>query len=139
MATSKILYTQTSPVGQTATTGQWEDMKGLALTLPTISADEKVALVILDVPNPYAIGTNYPGSNFAIKVNSVVDPTLPIACFTYSIQSLPGSAGRCPTTLVVRIKLGKKPIPIQAAWQSVRQSTVIVDTPCTLSAIIGGV
>lgn len=139
MATSKILYAQTSPVGQKATTGQWEDMKGLALSLPPISTDEKVALVILDVPNPYAIGNDYPGSYFAIKVNGAVDATLPVACFTYSIKALPGSAGRCPTTLVARIKLGKTPIAVQAVWKSVRQSTVIVDTPCSLSAIIGAV
>lgn len=137
MASSKILYAQTAPVQQKATTGGWEDMKGLALSLPKASADGEVALVILDVPNPYAIGNDFPGSYFALKINGSVNPALPVACFTYFVKSLPGSSGRMPTTLVARVRLGSSPTAVQAVWQSVRQSTVIVDTPCTISAIVG--
>lgn len=137
MASSKILYVETSPTQQQATTGNWEIMKGLALTLPPANSDAKVALVILNVPNPYAIGNNYPGANFSINVTGSFAGTVPIACFTYSTQSLPNSSGRMPTTLVARIPLVKGTLALQAVWQSVRQSTVIVDTPCSLSAILG--
>lgn len=138
MPSSTILYAETNPVHQTTTSAAFVDITGLTLTLPPLSANEKQALVILDVPNPYAIGTNFPGANFRLKINNVVVPTLPIACFTYFVQNLPGSSGRMPTTLVARIWLTRKvPTIVQATWQSVRNSTVIVDTPCTLSAVLG--
>ena len=138
MPSPTILYAETNPVTQTTNNANFVDMTGLALTLPAASGNESQALVILDVPNPYAIGSNYPGAVFRLKVNNVVDPALPMACFTYSIQNLPGSAGRQPTTLVARIKLNKKTATtVQAVWQSVRNSTVKLDTPCTLSAVLG--
>jgi hypothetical protein len=136
MASSTILYAETNPVQQSTTNANFVDMTGLALTLPAASANEKQALIILDVPNPYAIGNDYPGAYFRLKVNNALPP-LPIACFTYSIKSLPGSAGRCPTTLVARVRLGSGPTTVQAVWQSVRNSKVIVDTPCSISAILG--
>lgn len=137
MASSTILYAQTNPVHQTTINAAFVDIAGLALTLPPANANEKQALIILDVPNPYAIGTNFPGANFRLKVNGNVDPALPIACFTYFVQNLPGSSGRMPTTLVARVKLGPGPTTVQAVWQSVRNSKVIVDTPCSISAILG--
>lgn len=136
MSSSKILYAHSSPVQQTATTGLWEDIHGLTLTLPPANADAKQALVILDVPNPYAKGNDFPGSYFTIKVNGNIDATIPVACFTCFVQA-PGNWGRQPTTLVARVKLGRSPIQLQGAWQSVRHSTVIVDTLCTLSAVLG--
>ena len=135
MASSTILYAETNPVHQTTNNANFVNMTGLALTLPAASGNEKQALVILDVPNPYAIGTNFPGANFKLKVNNVLQT--PIACFTYFVQSLPGSSGRMPTTLVARVKLGPAPTIVQAVWQSVRNSKVIVDTPCSISAILG--
>jgi hypothetical protein len=137
MPSSTILYAETNPVQQTTNNANFVDMTGLALTLPAANANAKQALVILDVPNPYAIGSNFPGANFRLRVNGVVQAGLPIACFTYSIQNLPGSSGRCPTTLVARVKLGSIPLVVQAVWQSVRNSKVIVDTPCSISAILG--
>jgi hypothetical protein len=134
---SIILYAETNPVQQTTTNAAFVDMTGLVLNLPAASAIAKQALVILDVPNPYAIGSNFPGANFRFKVNGNVSTALPIACFTYFVQNLPGSSGRMPTTLVARIKLGSAPTSVQAVWQSVRNSKVIVDTPCSISAILG--
>jgi hypothetical protein len=135
MASSIILYAETNPVQQTTNNANFVDMAGLTLTLPAASAEAKQALVILDVPNPYAIGTNFPGANFKLKVNNVLQT--PIACFTYFVQNLPGSSGRMPTTLVGRVRLGSAPIVVQATWQSVRGSKVIVDTPCSISAVLG--
>ncbi len=137
MASSKILYVTSSPAQQNTTSGQWDDIKGLTLTLPPANADAKVALVILDIPNPYAIGTNFPAANFAVKVNGNIVSSMPHACFSYFVQNLPGSSGRMPTTLVVQVKLGRSPIVLQGAWQSIRQSKVIVDTLCSMSAVLG--
>ncbi|HEX8225801.1 MAG TPA: hypothetical protein VF605_18495 [Allosphingosinicella sp.] len=134
---SIILYAQTNPVHQTTNNAAFVDMAGLTLTLPAASATARHALLILDVPNPYAIGSNFPGANFRFKVNNVVDMTLPIACFTYFVQNLPGSSGRMPTNLVARVKLGSAATTVQAVWQSVRSSKVIVDTPCSISAVLG--
>ena len=132
---SIILYAETNPVTQTTTNPNFVDMTGLTLTLPPASANGKQALIILDVPNPYALGNDYPGAYFRLKAANV--SLNPIACFTYTLQQLPVIAGRMPTTLVARVKLGSAPIVVQAQWQSVRNSKVIVDTPCSISAVLG--
>ena len=44
--------------------------------------------------------------------------------------------GRVPTTLVVGVPLAIQPQTIQAVWSGVRGSTVIIDTPATLTAIM---
>jgi hypothetical protein len=45
-------------------------------------------------------------------------------------------SGTLPTTLVVGVPLGFQPQTIQAVWSGVRGSTVIIDTPATLTAIM---
>jgi hypothetical protein len=141
MAT-KLLYAQSLAQQQTTTTGNWDDIAGLALTLPKQSADETYALVILNIPNPYAKGSDYPGCNFTIRLNGQIDNNVPIACFTsFNKVADPQTAissGRVPTTLVARIQLAKgKTTAIQGAWQSVRGATAVVDTPSTISAVLG--
>jgi hypothetical protein len=58
-----------------------------------------------------------------------------VAGFTYNEQA-PPATGRIPTTLVLSVPLGSKPQAIVAMWSGVRGSTVIIDTPATLSAIL---
>jgi len=139
MTSSKIFYVQTTPVHQTTTSQSWANMQGLAITLPAANADHDRALIFLNVPNPYATGNNHPAAWFGLKINNALPApaTTPIACFSYSTQILGNDAGRVPTTLVVEVKLGPSPIPVQAVWQSIRNSTLIVDTPCSLSAVLG--
>jgi len=139
MTSSKIFYVQTTPAHQSTTSQTWADMQGLALTLPAANADHDRALIFLNVPNPYATGNNHPAAWFGLKINGSppVPTTMPIACFSYSTQILGNDAGRVPTTLVAEVKLGRSPIAVQAVWQSIRNSTVIVDTPCSLSAVLG--
>jgi hypothetical protein len=141
MAT-KLLYAQSLAQQQITNTGNWDDIAGLALTLPKQSSDEAYALVILNVPNPYAKGSDYPGCNFTIRLNGQIDNNIPIACFTsFNKVADPATAissGRVPTTLVARIPLAKgKTTAIQGAWQAIRGATAVVDTPCTLSAVVG--
>jgi mannose-binding lectin len=82
---------------------------------------------------PYATGNNYPGGTFGISVNGTVSPV--VASFTYNEQQ-PASTGRIPTTLVVAVPLSQAgPQTIQAVWYGVRGSTVIIDSPATLSAV----
>lgn len=125
-----VLYAQTSGTLQT-NSATFTPIPGLALTLPEGVNDE--VLVILNLPNPYAQGNNYPGANLGIAVNGTTLPM--IACFTYGVQ-VPASTNRMPTTLVVGVPLTMKPQTVQGMWQGVRGSTVIIDSPSSLSVII---
>ena len=91
-------------------------------------------LVILNLPNPYAAGNNYPGATFGISVGGVVSPV--VASFTSGEQS-PSSSGRVPTTLVVSVALSDSSQTMIAMWSGVRGSTVTIDSPATLSATFG--
>lgn len=104
---------------------------GLSFVLP--EGDAISAIVILNLPNPYAQGQDYPGGWFGISVNGTVLPA--IASFTYGIQ-VPPSTNRMPTTLVVSVPLGLKPQTVQAVWQGIRGSTVILDSPSSLTGLI---
>jgi hypothetical protein len=126
------LYAQTSGTHQT-NSGTFVPIPGLSLTLP--EGVGTAAIVVLNVPNPYAKGNNFPGGTFGISVNGTVSPVQ--AVFTYNEQH-PQTTGRIPTTLVVgvpltQVKGGQK---VQAVWLGVRGSTVIMDTPSTLSALL---
>lgn len=117
---------------QSTSSSAWTAIPGLAITLPQGAAT--TALLILNVPNPYATGTNVPGGNFALEVNGKLLNV--IASFTYN-EEAPSSTGRVPTTLSVAVPLlptGQS--SVVAVWSNVRGSTVIIDTPATLSAVI---
>ena len=125
-----VLYAQTSGTLSTAAS-QFTPIPGLSLTLP--EGVNVLALVILNLPNPYAQGNNYPGATLGISVNGTALPA--VASFTYGIQA-PPSFNRMPTTLVVSVPLGMKPQTVQGLWYGVRGSTVMLDSPASLSAII---
>ena len=125
------LYAQTSGTHQT-NSGTFVPIPGLSITIP--QGVGSTAIVILNVPNPYATGTNTPGGTFGINVNGVTSPVT--ATFTYN-DVAPTNTGRIPTTLVVGVPLiqtGSQ--TVQAGWYGVRGSTVIIDTPATLTAIL---
>jgi mannose-binding lectin len=116
-------HNTTSPV--------WTPIAGLAIKIPRGAGE--LALLILNVPNPYATGNDYPGGNFGLRVNGTV--LTAYACFTYS-QQQPGS-GRMPTTLCAAVPLSQSgDLLVEAVWQNIRGSTVHIDSPATLSAII---
>lgn len=124
------VYAQTSGTQQT-NSSTFVPIPGLTLTIP--EGVDASALVILNVPMPYAQGNNYPGGTFGVTVNGTASPV--VAGFTYNDQN-PGSTGRIPTTLVVSVPLGNAAQTVAAVWYGVRGSTVIIDTPATLSAIL---
>lgn len=124
------LFAQTTGTQKTNATSP-TPIPGLAFTLP--EGDAINAIIILNLPNPYAEGNNYPGGWFGIAVNGTVLPA--IASFTYGIGA-PPSFNRMPTTLVVNVPLGLKPQKIQAMWQGIRGSTVILDSPASLTGLI---
>jgi hypothetical protein len=125
------LYAQTSRT-LTTNSGSFVPIDGLTFSIPQGVGSS--ALIILNLPNPYATGNNYPGGTFGISVNGTVSSVQ--AVFTYNEQ-VPSSTGRIPTTLVVSVPLLQTgPQTIQAVWFGVRGSTVIIDTPATLSAIL---
>jgi len=124
------LYAQTS--GSLSTNASsFTAIQGLTLTIP--EGVGTTAIIILNVPMPYAQGTDYPGGTFGISVNGTVSPVA--ASFTYNEQA-PSSFGRIPTTLVVGIPLANAAQTIQAVWYGVRGSTVMLDSPATLTAIM---
>jgi hypothetical protein len=126
-----IISAQTSGNHNT-NSGSWTPMPGLAIKLPRGVGDS--VLLILNVPNPYATGNNYPGGNFGIEVNGVVQNA--IATFTYNEQ-VPPSTGRVPTTLTVVTQLSQTAdSAVQAVWSGVRNSTVNIDSPATLTAVL---
>ncbi len=104
---------------------------GLSITLP--EGVDTTVIVILNLPNPYAQGNNFPGGMLGISVNGTVSPVQ--ASFTYNEQN-PVSTGRIPTTLVVGVPLGQKAQTVQGVWFGVRGSKVIIDSPATLTAIL---
>src|SRR5436190_18825255 len=122
---SSILYKQTAGTQQTQS-GAWTPIAGLHFTLPPLSSGNSNALMILNIPNPYAKGSDHPGGMFGISVNGAV--MVPFACFTYE-SKIPQSFGRMPTTLVIQIHLTANSQQIAGVWQSVRSSDVIIDTP----------
>jgi hypothetical protein len=125
-----ILYAQTSSGEHTTNSAAWTPVPDLTLTLP---AGPGNAIIILNVPNPYAKGNNYPGGNFALLIDGI--PSAQITAFTYN-DLIPPSPGRVPATLVIVVPLKAAAQQIQAAWQNVRGSTVVIDTPASLTAII---
>jgi hypothetical protein len=128
--TSPNMCAQTSGSLSTNATS-FTPIPGLTITLPGGSLD--TAVVILNLPNPYAEGSDYPGATLGISVNGTASPV--IASFTYGIER-PPSFNRMPTTLIVAVPLTSTPQTVQALWCGVRGSTVMLDTPATLSAII---
>lgn len=123
------LYAQTSGSQQT-NAAAFTPIPGLSLPLP--EGDGLIAVVTLNIPNPYAQGNNYPGGTFGIAVNGTPLPA--IASFTYGVQ-VPESTNRMPTTLVVGVPLIIGPQTVSGLWYGVRGSTVILDTPASLSVV----
>lgn len=130
---SSILYAETT--GSLSTnSGSVLPIPGLQIVLPALSANSKYALVILCIPNSYSRGPNFPGGYFAISANNVV--LAPVAVYTADFATTP-AAGRHPATLVVRVKLlrGTQQI-VDGMWAGIRGSTVFMDSPSTLSAVV---
>ena len=124
------LYAQTN--GSLSTnSGSFVPIPGLSIAIP--EGVDTMAMVVLNVPNPYATGDNFPGGTFGIAVNGQLSPVQ--ATFTYNEQN-PVSTGRIPTTLVVGVPLGIKSQTVTAMWFGVRGSTVHLDSPATLSSTI---
>jgi hypothetical protein len=126
------LYAQTSGTHKT-NSGTWVPLPGLTIMLP--EGVGTLAIVILNAPNPYATGNDFPGGGFGITVNGTLSPVQ--AIFTYN-EKTPQATGRVPTTLVVGVPLAqvKGGQTVQAVWFGVRGSTVIIDSPATLTAIM---
>lgn len=117
---------------QSTSSSSWTPIPGLTIKLPR-GANESI-LLILNVPNPYATGNDFPGGNFAIQVDGNV--LAPYASFTYNEQ-VPPSTGRIPTTLTAAAPLNQSAESVVVAvWSGVRGSTVHIDSPATLSAVI---
>ena len=117
---------------QSTNSASWTPMPGLAIKLP--EGVGETALLILNVPNPYAKGNDFPGGNFGLEVNGAVQSAF--ASFTYNEQ-VPPSTGRIPTTLTAVVPLSQSgSVAVVALWSGVRGSTVVIDSPATLTAVM---
>lgn len=127
-----LVYAQTQ--GELSTnSGTFTPIPGLAVTLPR--AVKVHALLVLNLPNPFARGNDFPGGTLGLQVNGAM--AAPVASFTYN-EKVPQSTGRVPTTLSVVIPLSEaQETSVVAMWGGVRGSTVIIDSPATLTAVIG--
>ena len=123
-------YAQTSG-NHSTNSGSFTPIPGLAVTIP--EGVGTIAIVILNVPNPFAQGDDFPGGNFGVTINGTLSPVQ--AVFTYN-EKLPQSTGRIPTTLVVGVPLGDRPQAIVGVWAGIRGSNVVIDSPATLTAIL---
>ena len=123
------LYAQTSGA-HTTDSATFTPIPGLSVTVP--GGVDTSALVIANLPNPYATGNNFPGGNIGVSIDGAVSPVF--ASFTYNEQ-VPPSTGRIPTTLVVGVPLIMEKQVVQAVWCGVRGSTVHIDSPSTLSVV----
>lgn len=127
-----MIITAQSTGNHSTNSGSWTPIPGLAIKLPR-GINESV-LLILNIPNPYATGDNFPGGNFGIEVGGVVQSAT--ATFTYN-EAQPVSTGRIPTTLTAVASLNQQSeVPVVAVWSGVRGSTVLIDSPATLTAVI---
>jgi hypothetical protein len=70
---------------------------------------------------------------FGIAINGAVSPV--IGGFTSGTPIVPNT-GRVPTTLVVNVPLAGAVRTVTALWRGVRGSTVIIDSPATLTALL---
>jgi hypothetical protein len=124
------MYAQTSGPHST-TSDSYVPIPGLAIKIPQGAGAS--ALIILNLPYAFAEGPASPGGIFGIEINGVVSPV--IGGFTSGTPIVPNT-GRVPTTLVVNIPLAGAVQTITALWRGVRGSTVIIDSPATLTAIL---
>ena len=115
------------------TSNKFQNIKPLSLTLPCGNAIRKFALVILNVPKPYAKGNNNPGVAFRITANGEEMGT---GEFTYDSKK-PEHFGRHPFTLIVRVELASSPTEVNAQWASVRDSECHIGGFASISAILG--
>jgi hypothetical protein len=121
------VYKETSGMRST-NSSSFVPIRDLSIELPQGSGD--LAIVTLNVPYPYATGKDFPGCVFAISVDG--KQLAPVAGFSYSVEQ---GNNRIPTTLVVGVPLKMTKQTVQAMWQNIRGSSVMLDTPATLSAI----
>jgi len=127
-----MIVSAQSSGSQSTNSGSWTPMPGLTIKLPQGVGEQ--ALLILNVPNPYAQGNDTPGGNFGLQVNGTVQAAY--ASFTYN-ETNPPSTGRIPTTLCAVTPLSQTgAVTVVAVWSGVRGATVRIDSPATLTAVI---
>ena len=125
-----VLYAQTSGSLSTNASAIYA-LPGLALELP--EGDAVTASVTLNLPSPYAEGNDFPGADhrpFGERLNLARGGELHLQ------RAKAHAFNRMPTTLVVGIPLTLNAQKVVAVWYGVRGSTVKLDSPATLSAVI---
>jgi mannose-binding lectin len=127
-----MIVSAQSSGAQSTNSSTWTPMPGLAIKLPQGVGEQ--ALLILNVPNPYAQGNNTPGGNFGLQVDGKVQSAF--ASFTYN-EANPPSTGRIPTTLCATVPLSQTgSSTVVAVWSGIRGATVRIDSPATLTAVV---
>lgn len=124
----------------TTSGSSWQAIPGLTITLPLWSQQHPYALVTLNVPAPYAIGTYFPGGNFGISLYGGLNPVAPKGSISTDIEDPPGNqTGRIPVTLQVLVHLNAAiPTVVTGLWQAPANlnSILVIDSPASISAVL---
>ncbi|HLJ90807.1 MAG TPA: hypothetical protein VKZ53_28640 [Candidatus Angelobacter sp.] len=110
--------------------GEFVNLPGLSFELPPHNAEFSAALVTLCVPNSYSNGNNNPGTSFNLDLNGI---SVASGSYTSGMQT---DNGRKPFTLVVKVQLQAQTTFLQAQWATVRGGPSIIDSFCSLSALL---
>lgn len=118
--------------GDPTHSGDFGDIPGLHIEIPP-STSRTHALLIFNLPQPYAEGTNYPGGAFRLLCD---DTLLVEGCFTSSDKA-PSSSGRTPLTLTAKVDLSAGvQHRAEVHWAGIRGSRVHLGGSASLAAIV---
>jgi mannose-binding lectin len=118
--------------GDPTHSGDFGDIPGLKLEIPP-HASATHALLIFNMPQPYAEGTDFPGGVFRLLCD---DTLLVEGCFTYS-EKAPASSGRMPLTLTAKVNLSAGiQHRAEVHWAGIRGSKVHLGGSASLAAIV---
>jgi hypothetical protein len=112
--------------------GDFGDIPGLKLEIPPHASGSE-ALLIFNLPQPYAEGAEFPGGAFRLIFD---DESVVEGCFTYAMEK-PPSFGRMPLTLTAKVKLApNRPHRVEVHWAGIRHSKVHLGGSASLAALV---
>lgn len=111
---------------KTTSSSNWQQIPDLEIALPPDSSGNLGITLIFNAPNGYAVGSNFPGTEFRIMRRQGYGGSyteIAYGAYTYDLKQ-PQSYGRKPITIVRTVNHGDPESPrIRVEWKSVRSAT----------------